>query len=63
MPIHEMFMKLSEAKREELVEQAQSTDKIHECILVRELYVSGLFDANEASIRNFFGKYGDIEDV
>jgi hypothetical protein len=40
------------------MEQAQSPEKIHECILVRELYVSGLYDAGEQSIRSFFGKYG-----
>jgi hypothetical protein len=45
------------------MEQAQSPEKIHECILVRELYVSGLYDAGEQSIRSFFGKYGEIEDV
>jgi hypothetical protein len=56
--VHEMFSKLPEPKQKELMEQAQSAEKIHECILVRELYVSGLYDAGEQSIRSFFGKYG-----
>lgn len=63
LAVHEMFSKLPEAKQKELMEQAQSPEKIHECILVRELYVSGLYDAGEQSIRSFFGKYGEIEDV
>ncbi len=51
-------MKLPEAKREELAEQAQSPERIHECILVRELYVSGMYEATEQYIREFFSKYG-----
>lgn len=53
-----MFTKLPEAKKKEIMEQAQSPEKIHECILVRELYVSGLFDVSDAAIRTFFSKYG-----
>ena len=63
MSINEMFMELPEAKKAELVEQAQSPEHIHECVLVRELYVSGLFEVGEPAIKAFFGKYGEVEDV
>ena len=56
-------MSLPEAKQRELNEQAMAPEKINECILVRELYVSGLQDANEVQVRRFFEKYGEIEDV
>lgn len=56
-------MKLPEQKREELAQQAVAPERIHECILVRELYVSGMYEAGEPMIRSFFSKYGEIEDV
>jgi len=60
MNIHEQYMKLPESKREELAEQATSQEHIHECILVRELYVSGMYESSEQSIREFFSRYGEI---
>jgi len=67
LSIHEMFMKLPEQKREELAEQAMAPERIHECILVRELYVSGMvstmYETAEPTIRSFFAKYGEIEEV
>ena len=40
--LHEAYTKLPESKQEELADQAQSIEKIHECVLVRELFISGL---------------------
>jgi len=46
-----------------LAYQARSPEKIHEMILVRELFISGLNDINEYTITELMGRYGDIENI